>query len=157
MNSFDLNQPITNPDLVAALDALMQADTAATRQQVAVQLDWAIYLVAILDDELRPTPGDAPEQVMLQAGSRFGVLTADDGAGGQLLPIFTDWEAVRSWAARPVSALVMPAGDAWQFAVAGSYTGVLVNPAGQAVFLPLEVVARMSARRGGGPVPTTAA
>ena len=151
MPPLDLNQPVANPALTAALDALIQADTPATRQQVAEQLEQATYLVAILDNELRSTPGQAPGQVTLQAGSRFGVLTCDDGEGGLVLPVFTDWEAVRSWTDRPVSALVMPAGEAWQFAQAGSYAGVIVNPANQGIFLAAEVVARLAPAAGSAP------
>lgn len=144
MPPLDINPPVTNPALTAALDALLAADTAASRQQVAEQLEQATYLVAILDDELRTTPGTAPGQVTLQAGSRFGVLTCDDGEGGQVLPVFTDWETVRSWTDQPVSALVMPAGEAWSFAQAGSYAGVIVNPANQGIFLSADVVARLA-------------
>ena len=140
---FDINQPITNLALATAFDALTEADTPDTRQQVIEQMQQANYLVAILDDGLRTTPGDAPGQVTIQAGSQFGVLTTDDGQGGQVLPLFTDWDAIRSWTTQPVSTLVMPAADAWQFALAGAYTGVVVNPANQGIFLAREAVARL--------------
>lgn len=140
---FDINQPVANPALAAAFDALTQADTPETRQQVIEQMQQANYLVAILADGLRTTPGDGPNQVTIQAGSRFGVLTADDGQGGQVLPLFSDWDAIRAWATQPVSTLVMPAPDAWAFALAGSYSGIVVNPAGQGIFLAREAVARL--------------
>ena len=144
MSPPDLNQPITNTDLLAALDALTQADTPAARQLVATQMQAANYLVAILTDELRTTPGDAPNQVTLQAGSKFGVLTCDDGQGGQVLPLFTDWEALRHWTTRPVSTLVLPAAEAWQFALAGgTYASLVINPADQGIFLAREALARL--------------
>lgn len=145
MLPFDINQAVSNPALSAALDALTRADTAATRQQAALEIGRATYLVAILDDEIRSTPGRGPGEATWQAGSRFGVLTADDGQDGQVLPLFTDWDAIRAWANRPVSALVMPAAEAWAFALAGdTYSGVVLNPAQQGIFIAREALRGMT-------------
>ena len=141
----NINQPVTNPALTAALDALIHADTADTRQQVALQIGQSTYLVAIFDSELQTTPGIEPGQVTIEAGSRFSVLLCGDGQGGQVLPLFTDWAAIRSWTAKPVSALVMPAAEAWQFALAGSHSGIVINPANQGIFFPRDAVQRLAA------------
>ena len=89
----------------------------------------ATFLVAILTQEVREKPV-APGQVTWQAGSRFSVLLSNDGQGGKVLPLFTDWDALRQWTDEPVSGLVMPAAEAWAFALTDeTYTGVVVNPA----------------------------
>ena len=109
MPGIDITTPVTNPAFVAALNALEAADTPDPRVQVALQIGQATFLVAIMGDALHFAPGAAPGQTTLEAGSKFGVLQSDDGQGGQVLPLFTDWDALRNAITRPVSALVMPA------------------------------------------------
>ena len=144
MPGIDITKPVTNPAFVAALDALEAADTADTREQVALQIGQATFLVAIMGDALHFAPGAAPGQTTLEAGSKFGVLQSDDGQGGQVLPLFTDWDALRNAITRPVSALVMPAAEAWQFVLGGSCSGIVINPANQGIMLSREAVQRMA-------------
>ena len=126
----DINTPVDNPALTKALADDAQHDTPESRRAVTAQLMQATFLVAILTADVQEGPAAAPGQVTWQAGSRFSVLLSGDGQGGRRLPLFTDWEALRQWTTEPVSALVMPAAEAWAFALADSlYAGVVVNPA----------------------------
>ena len=129
MPSIDINTPVRNPALTAALATDILHNTPATRRAVTAELMKATFLVVILTQEVREKPV-APGQVTWQAGSRFSVLLSNDGQGGKVLPLFTDWDALRQWTDEPVSGLVMPAAEAWAFALTDeTYTGVVVNPA----------------------------
>ena len=129
----DLNQPVTNPALVAAIAALMASDTPATRQQVGAQLNRANFLVPILTDEMDTKPGEVPEQVTVQKDSLLKIMGYTDPNGASLLALFTDWDEIRAWTSEPVSTLVMPSGQAWNFVLSQNYQGAIVNPAGAAV------------------------
>ena len=129
MPSIDINTPVRNPALTAALATDVLHNTPATRRAATAELMKATFLVAILTQEVREKPV-APGQVTWQAGSRFSVLLSNDGQGGKVLPLFTDWDALRQWTDEPVSGLVIPAAEAWAFALTDeTYTGVVVNPA----------------------------
>ena len=130
MSSTDINTPVNNPALTTALADNARHDTPDTRRALTAQLMQATFLVAILTSEVQEEPAAAPGQVTWEVGSRFSVLLSGDGQGGRRLPLFTDWEALRQWTDEPVSGLVMPAAEAWAFALAdNTYTGVVVNPA----------------------------
>ena len=144
MSALDITKPATNPAFVADLDALEANDTPETRQEVALLMGEATFLVAIIGDELQFAPGAAPGQTTLAAGSKFGVLQSDDGQGGQVLPLFTDWDALRQAITRPVSALVLPASEAWQFVLGGACSGVVINPASQGIMLSREAAKKMA-------------
>ena len=68
-------------------------------------------------------------------GSKFGVLSAGKD-GKNFLVLFTDWRALRAHTKLEVTGWVLPAKDAWSFALQGTtYDGVVINPAHNA--LPL--------------------
>jgi hypothetical protein len=71
-----------------------------------------------------------------------------DSHDRSLLALFTDWEAMRSWTNEPVSSMIMPANQAWDFALA-HYQGVVINPAGPSLELSRDQVEEL--RRRGRP------
>jgi hypothetical protein len=134
MSSLDINTPVINPALTATLMADASHSTSDTRRAVTAELLQATFLVAIVTREVQEKPV-APGQVTWQAGSRFSVLLSNDGQGGKVLPLFTDWDALRQWTDQPVSGLIMPAAEAWAFALAdNTYAGAVVNPATDGLF-----------------------
>lgn len=143
----NVNTPVTNPALAAALAADAQHDTPDTRREVTRTLREATFLVAILTDDVQETPGEAPGQATWQVGSHFSVLLAGDGHDGKLLPLFSDWEALRQWTDQPVSGLLMPADEAWVFALADdTYTGVVLNPATDGLTFSRTALAQLAGR-----------
>ena len=51
---------------------------------------------------------------MLPAGARFDLLLAGK-QGKNYLVLFTDWEAIRAYTKEDVTAIGMPAREAWSF------------------------------------------
>lgn len=147
MTPSDVNTPVTNPALSAALAANAQHDTLDTRRELTRELLQATFLVAILTDEVQETPGEVPDQATWQPGSRFSVLLAGDGQSGRMLPLFSDWEALRQWTDQPVSGLLMPAAEAWVFALADdTYSGVVLNPATDCLTYRRPALAQLAGR-----------
>lgn len=137
----DVNQPVENPDLTAALAAFAAEPTPAALQRLQEQLNRAVYLVAILIDEMNITPDGEAGKATFEKGSRIKVLTCTDPAGAPTLPVFSDWREIRAWTDEPVSTLVLPADEVWSWVTGQSgYQGVVVNPAGQPIPLDLPQV-----------------
>ncbi len=129
----DLDTPVTNPGLTGAIDALCAKRDEASLMAFVQQLLQANFLVATMLDEaqMRNTGGG---QGTFQKGSLIKVLCVADANDRNLLPLFTDWDAIRAWTSEPVASMVMPGSQAWDFALSG-YDGAVINPGG--VALPL--------------------
>jgi len=125
----DLDTPVTNPRLVSALNSFATDQSDTQLNALLIELNNAVYLVATLLDEANVKETATPGNVILEKGSVIKVITASDSDDNPLLPLFTDWDAIKLWTQDPVQTLVMPARDAWAFALNG-YTGVIINPAG---------------------------
>lgn len=130
----DLDAPVTNPGLLAALNAFAADQSEDHLDGLLTELNQAVYLVATLLDEANVQETDTPGDIVFKKGSVIQVIAAADDDGNSLLPLFTDWDAIKLWTQDPVQTLVMPAADAWSFAL-GDYNGVIINPAGPS--LPL--------------------
>ncbi len=125
----DLNQPVENPALVAALTAFAAEQTEQTRRELFQQLSGANFLVPFFPDEMQTSPGSRPGQQIFEKDSRLKIPACADRAGNDHLPLFTDWTAIRAWLDQPVSTLVMPAADAWAFILSQPhYAGAFINP-----------------------------
>ena len=132
----DINKPVENPALVAAIDRLASDYSVAAKDNVLAELNRAVYLVAIFTDEMHTTEPDEKGQVTIQKDSLIKVLNTSDEAGNTYLPLFTDWQAIGLYIDKPVNTLVMPASDAWSWVMnMGEYHGAVINPARNA--LPL--------------------
>jgi len=131
----DLNSPVENVALVQAIAGVAADPSDSTKDHLLVELNRANFLAAMLADELKKTEVE-PGRVQIEAGSKFGILSASSG-GKNFLLLFTDWPALRAYTDLQVSGWVLPARDAWSFALEGAtYDGVVINPAHNA--LPLE-------------------
>lgn len=124
----DLDTPVTNPGLLTAMGGLEAGTDQAAIDRLIGELNRAVYLVATLLDQASVKERSAG-QATLEAGSLIKVLGVSDSDDRSLLPLFTDWDAIRKWTGEPVSSMVMPASQAWEFALA-EYQGVVINPAG---------------------------
>ena len=134
-SGIDLNSPVENSALVRAITGVATDPSDSTKDQLLVELNRANFLAAMLADELKKTEME-PGRLEIEAGSRFGVLSASSG-GKNFLLLFTDWAALRAYTDLQVSGWVLPARDAWSFALDGTtYDGVVINPAHNA--LPLK-------------------
>ncbi|MCK7576621.1 MAG: SseB family protein [Chromatiales bacterium] len=132
----DLNKPVTNPTLTAALSKLAGNRTPENAASVRRELQKAIFLIPMLADELHTTPVTAEGKSIVLENSKLKIFMLTGKDGKSYLPLFTDWEEIQKWSNRSVNTLVMPASDAWSFAIANpKYEGIVVNPGG--ISLPL--------------------
>lgn len=132
----DVNTPVTNPNLVAAIQRLKTDSSLAAKDALLVELNRANFLVAIFTDEMHTTEPDKDGKVTIEKDSLIKVLNTSDGNGNMYLPLFTDWDAIWKYIDQPVNTLIFPSQDAWHWALnMGEYQGVVINPAEDA--LPL--------------------
>ncbi len=131
----NLNKPIENPALVRAIDRVAKENSDAVRNQLQRELQHANYLAAVLQDGDK-SAGLKAGKTTLKKGTRLNVLTAQK-AGKHYLVLFTDWQALKAYTTLEVTGWVLPARDAWSFALKdAAFDGVVINPAHNA--LPLD-------------------
>jgi hypothetical protein len=134
----DLDKPVENPELSAALREFVANRDARTEQELTQQLRRAVFLVPMLADQVQIGAAAEPGSHVIEQGSRIKILSCVDSAGAQHLPLFTDWAALRTWTEQPVSTLVVPAAEAWESVLSRSeYAGAVLNPGGGEHALPL--------------------
>ena len=137
----DLNKPVENPALSAALDGYVSSRSSEAEQELFRQLRSAVFLVPMLDDEMTMTPGAKTGSATIEKDSIIKILACPDSSGEDHLPLFTDWPAIQAWTDQKVSTLVMPASDAWSFVLSQlQYAGAIVNPGSQRLELSREFV-----------------
>jgi hypothetical protein len=137
----DLDKPVENPALSAALDGYVSNRCSESEQELFRQLRSAVFLVPMLADEMKMTPGVEPGVGTIEKDSTIKIFACADGSGAEHLPLFTDWSAIQTWTDRKVSTLVMPALDAWSFVLSQPhYAGAFVNPGSQRLQLSREHV-----------------
>jgi len=143
----DINEAITNPDLVEALNALAADDSNEAKDLVLTELNKSNFLAATLTDEMHSSEPDEDGNTTIEKGSFIKVISASDSNGNEYLPLFTDWDQVSKYCSQPVNSLVLPAPDAWDWAVKmGKYAGVVVNPAENALPLSVEQIRYLRAQ-----------
>ncbi len=137
----DLNKPVENPDLLAALKEFEANQSEQFQQELFRQLASANFLVPFFPDEMQTTPGSQPGQMTIEKDSLLKIPACADRDGKDHLPLFTDWAAIQAWVDKPVSTLVMPASDAWSFVLSQPhYAGAFVNPAGSRLQLSRDLI-----------------
>lgn len=141
----DLNRAVENPKLVAALARLEKEQSKESRAELTLRLREGVYLIPILSDELKTTEPDKDGKTIVKEDSNIKILITSDPQGHSVLPIFTDWNAIREWTKRPVNTLVMPAKDVWPFVLSHSeYAGAVLNPGPRALPLNKELLKFLS-------------
>jgi len=134
----DLNKPVENPRLVAALVAFEKNQGDETRQTLWKELKSAVYLIPVRADKLATTPPDKSGKKTVTEDSPISFFMSPDKAGNPYLPIFTDWQEIVKFTKEPVSTLVMPGDDLWAFVLNHkSFHGAVLNPADKKA-LPLD-------------------
>ena len=143
----DLNKPVTNPALVAAMKRLKTETSSAAKDAVLIELNRANYLVAIFSDEMHVSKPDSSGKVTIEKDSIIKVLNTSDEKGNIYLLLFTDWDAIRLYIDKPVDTLVFPAKDAWDWVLRmGDYQGAVINPAKDALQLSKQQVEYLSSQ-----------
>jgi hypothetical protein len=127
---------VENPRLVQTLQQYLATPSTDALRDMQAELNSANYLVPILTDEIVRKPSGHPGQYTWEKGSLLKMLHAMDDKGAPHLPLFTDWSSIRAFTTKPISALVMPARDAWDFVLANAHlNGAMINPSSSGTML----------------------
>jgi hypothetical protein len=126
----DLNQPVENPELVAAITAFANDPNPTTELAMQRAFNRAVFLGAADFTGATVTPAASGEagQSVIQPGSRIGLRSAERD-GLSFLAVFTDWPAIRKFTDAHVDGLVLPSADVITMGLS-DYDGVVLNPAG---------------------------
>ena len=93
---YDINTPVTNPELVAAIEAVREQTNADTQNAYFTALKNARFLSPVTIDP-RPEPSDEDGATTLKADTTINFLCIADANGDNYLPVFTDWPALKQW------------------------------------------------------------
>ena len=126
-------EPIQNPDLLQAIEALKTNDSEEVHEDLTVELQCATYLVPYVDQ----LPGEQPAEGE-ESDDSVQLLVCADPEGAEFLPLFTDEESLLAWTKdQEVSAMVFTPSEAWDMVVSqDDCAGAVINPAGLA--LPID-------------------
>ncbi len=134
-----LNNPVTNPALVAALEDMQINPGNETNDKLMVELNKAKYLLPLLSDEMNVSEADENGKVNIEKGSLIKIITYSGTDGNIYLPLFTDWDVIKNYFDNPVDTFVLPATDAWEFTLkADKYHGIIINPGSNDLLLNKE-------------------
>ncbi|MEM1209437.1 MAG: SseB family protein [Planctomycetota bacterium] len=132
----DLNTPVTNPRLVAAIVRFAKKRGDPELKKLQIELRRANYLVAATANPDQWEGDREGQKITLKKETQFGILRGSTEDGKPIFFLFTDWDAIRKYYGdKPINTLVMPAKQAWPF-VARDFNYAVINPAGPA--LPLQ-------------------
>ena len=143
----DLNKPVVNAELSLAMDRLSRDTSDAAKDALLLELNKANYLAVSVGKGLSEGIASSNGQALLPAGARFDLLMAGKQGKNYLL-LFTDWDAIRAYTKEDVTAIVLPAKDAWSFfssTLAATYEGIVINPAHNALPLRKPMISYLAA------------
>jgi hypothetical protein len=90
----DVNKPVTNPALVAAIEAVRAEFNGETEATFLTELKQARFLSPVT---ITPKPeAGADGEITLPQDTTISFFTLN-GASGAFLPAFTDWDELRKW------------------------------------------------------------
>jgi len=147
MRPAESDDPVENPDLLAAIADFAREPSQAHRERLFAALPRATYLVPILEDALSLRPGGAGREHVIEPGSRFRLLVcADPETREELLPIFSDASEVAAFTDEKVSVLLLALPEVHGLlASEPAYAGAVVNPAGTAIPMSRKLLATLGA------------
>lgn len=123
----DLNTPVTNPRLVAAMRKHQQIHTNETAVELFAELKVANLLVAAVMD--KPVGEARRSDVVIEKGEKIGFIEVRDDSDKRLLALFTDHPSLQQFTTQANSTFVMPTKQAMSFVLdQGFYDGLVINP-----------------------------
>jgi hypothetical protein len=123
----DLDTPVTNQKLVTVLETWSKGDAGPMDEAIWDALQSSVLLVLVLDDGSSRFAPNATGMMTLEKGSLLAIVEAIDDNDDHLLALFTDWTAARLFVTEKTVGMLMPANQAWDFALE-RHIGAVVNP-----------------------------
>lgn len=126
------NEPIENPELVTAIDAIAHDQSEDAQYGLTLALQRGLYLVPAFSGRLDTDPVD---------DEALQVLVCTDENDAEFLPLFTDEAALKAWTDEKVSGMVLTAPEAWDFILSQpECSGGVINPGDKALPLSRDMV-----------------
>lgn len=142
----DINKPVSNPELVHAIEAFMAEQTQQNEQAMVALLKTAYFLM-VFDGNLIHDPPDAEGRITIQAKSTLEFPMFSNSEGKPLHFAFTDWGALGKWSDTPnQDTLVVQLDDIASMVLSEKLdcVGVVINPCGQELFLDRQRLAYLT-------------
>ena len=92
----NINMPVTNPELIAAIEAIKKEANDDTQDSFYKALKNARFLSPVTI-EPRPEPGDAGGKATLTVDTKISFADITDVNGDIYMPVYTDWSALKQW------------------------------------------------------------
>ena len=96
MPDINVNTPITNPELVTAIETIQKEINADTQDAYLKAIKNARFLSPVTI-EPRPESGDAEGKTTLKSDTKISFIGFTDANGDNYLPVYTDWTALKQW------------------------------------------------------------
>jgi len=142
-NTVNVNTPVTNPELVAAIEAVRANCNAETKATIVNCLTEAHFLSPVsITPPLEPSI-DGKSTLRKDTAIGFFALSS---ANGEFLPAFTDWEELRKWRNDPnEQTLITTYDDLCALIEKGSnYAGFSINPYGHNFLVTREMIQQLN-------------
>lgn len=141
MHKHDVDIPVTNPNFVAAFQALSESHTEQSQRVFLEELKKARFLAPVMLDP-KLSRGD-PEigEATLQKGTNISFMLIEREDGSTYYPAFTDWEELRKWNQEPdISTWVLELADYRALFSQGEpvQKGFVINPLSQSLLISSE-------------------
>ncbi|MCL2085791.1 enhanced serine sensitivity protein SseB [Candidatus Saccharibacteria bacterium] len=142
----DINTPVTNSELVAAMEAIQEEVNADTQDAYFEALKNARFLSPVTI-EPRPELGDVEEKTTLQAGTKISFSCLTDSSGDTYLPVYTDWPALKQWRDVPDEQTMITSYDDISDMVLkdSNNVGFVINPYSHNIPVRRDVIGRINA------------
>ena len=139
--------PITNPELVHAMDAMKADRNARTETTFVNALKAGRFLVPANIQTVQQAQANADGTVELKDQPQVQFILFNDKEGKRFFPLFTDESEIQKWAEnRSHQRAAITFRDLCQFFqrdVGKDLAGAVINPYSQNIMIPLESLIRM--------------
>ncbi len=120
----DLNTPVENPKLIAAIKKHQQIKSDETAYELFEAFKKSIFLAGMVLNKRLPNNSG---EILLEVGERLLIFDVLDNENNRLLALFADHNHLQKFTTEANSTLVLPAKMAMEAAVR-DYFGLVINP-----------------------------
>lgn len=131
----DVNTPVTNPELVAAIKSMKESNTKESQDHVINEIMKAHFISPVIISPVPETLGDNNKVVLKEKTIiKFGII--ENTANQQFFLAFTDWEELGKWhKVENQQTLILTFNDLAVMVLdeKGNSDGFVINPYGENV------------------------
>ncbi|MCL2136993.1 MAG: enhanced serine sensitivity protein SseB [Coriobacteriia bacterium] len=144
----DVNQPLENPELVAAISTVNNEPNQKNELALVDLLVEAHFLLPISDVGGLPSANDQGE-IVLESDTKVSFVLIADASSRQWLAGFTDWQALRAWRVNPEEKTwVMPFDDVTAMVLDNAaLQGFVLNYGSETLYFTKEQITHLKARK----------